>query len=213
MTLHAAIATEATPASMPPATGTPPRRRGRPRKTLDLPVSAWETVPAREQVPHYRAGCGPVSFRHGLPDHERAVVDAALGILARYMGEAGAVFDGPAAVREYLLLQLFNEPRELFGVLWLDSQHRAICFEVSFVGTIAQASVYPRELARAALKHNAAAAVVCHNHPSGSIKPSAADQALTRTLKAALALVDVCVLDHIIVGGLQTASMAELGMV
>lgn len=126
--------------------------------------------------------------------------------------EAGAVFDCPAAVREYLLLQLFNEPRELFGVLWLDSQHRAICFEVSSVGTTTQTSVYPRELARAALKHNAAAAVLCHNHPSGSLTPSAADQSLTRVVKTTLALVDVRVLDHIIVGGVQTASMAELGM-
>lgn len=203
-----AIATHTQPVNA--STATPPRKRGRPRKVVAVPV--WENVPARETVPHYRAGCGPVSFRHGLPVHERAVVDAALGILARYMGEAGAVFDGPAAVREYLLLQLFNEPRELFGVLWLDSQHRAICFEVSAVGTVTQTSVYPRELARAALKHNAAAAIVCHNHPSGSLTPSTSDRALTCTLKNTLALVDVRLLDHIIVGGGQTASMTELGM-
>ena len=189
-----------------------PRKRGRPRKAAAMPA-VWETIPARETVPHYRAGCGPVSFRHGLPTHERAVVDAALGILARYIGEAGAVFDSPAAVREYLLLQLFNESRELFGVLWLDSQHRAICFEVSAVGTLTQTSVYPRELARAALKHNAAAAVLCHNHPSGNLTPSTADQSLTDAIKRTLSLVDVRVLDHIIVGGGKAASMAELGMV
>lgn len=203
------IALHTQPGNVP--TATPPRKRGRPRKAVALPA-AWETIPARESVPHYRAGCGPVSFHHGLPVHERAVVDAALGILARYMGEAGAVFDGSAAVREYLLLQLFNEPRELFGVLWLDSQHRVICFEVSAVGTTTQTSVYPRELVRAALTHNASAAILCHNHPSGNVKPSAADQALTRTLKSTLSLVDVRVLDHVIVGGGQTASMAELGM-
>lgn len=193
------IALQTQPVNAPTATA--PRKRGRPRKAPAMPA-VWETVPARETVPHYRAGCGPVSFRHGLPLHERA----------RYMGEAGAVFDCPAAVREYVLLQLFNEPRELFGVLWLDSQHRAICFEVSAVGTVTQTSVYPRELARAALKHNAAAAVLCHNHPSGNPTPSTADRALTRTVKATLALVDVRVLDHIIVGGGQTVSMAEMGL-
>lgn len=185
-------------------------RRGRPRKAV---APTWENVPAREDVPHYRAGGGPVSFRHGLPAHEQAVVEAALAILARYMGEAGAAMTSPAAVSDYMRLQLANERRELFGVLWLDSQHRAICFEVAAVGTVTQTSVYPRELARAALKHNAVAAILCHNHPSGTTEPSRADILLTRTLKNTLGLLDVRVLDHIIVGGDRTASMAEMGMV
>ncbi len=209
MTAIADASPRTTPARTTTATPPEERRRGRPRKAV---ASIWESMPARESVPYYRAGCGPVSFRHGLPTHERAVVDAALGILARYLGEPGAVFEGPAAVRDYLVLHLIGEPRELFGVLWLDSQHRAICFEVSAVGTLTQVSVYPRELARAALAHNAAAAILCHNHPSGCLTPSAADQALTRTARATLALVDVCVLDHIIVGGGQTSSMAEMGL-
>jgi DNA repair protein RadC len=198
-----AIATQATPVATP-------RKRGRPRKVA-VP-SVWENVPAREHVPHYLAGAGPASFKAGLPAHERAVIDAGLAILARYLGQPGAAFDGPQAVRDYLMMQFANEPRELFGVLWLDGQHRVICFEVASVGTLTQASVYPRELARAALGHNAAACILAHNHPSGSLTPSKADEALTRTLKTTLALVDVRVLDHFIVGGGGTASMAELGL-
>lgn len=198
------IATQAAPVA-------PPRKRGRPRKAVA--PSVWENVPAREHVPHYLAGTGPVSFKAGLPAHERAVIDAGLAILARYLGQPGAVFDGPQAVRDYLLLQLANESREMFGALWLDSQHRVICFEVASVGTLTQTSVYPRELARAALKHNAAACLLTHNHPSGNPTPSDADKALTRTLKSTLSLVDVRVLDHFIVAGGRVASMAELGLV
>lgn len=191
---------------------TPPRKPGRPRKQVAAPA-AWERVPARENIPHYLAGTGPASFKAGLPAHERAVVDAGLAILARYLGQPGAIFDGPQAVRDYLLMQFANERRELFGVLWLDSQHRVICFEVASVGTATQASVYPRELAHAALIHNATACILTHNHPSGNLQPSNTDKALTRTLKTTLALLDVRVLDHFIVGGGCTTSMAELGLV
>jgi DNA repair protein RadC len=170
-------------------------------------------IKARELVPCYRAGAGPVSFRHGLPDHERGVIDAALGILGRYLGEPGALFDSPHAVREFLRLHLGAETCEVFAVLYLDSQHRAIAFETPFNGTLTQTSVYPREIARAALQHNAAAVILAHNHPSGKAAPSKADEALTATLKHALGMIDVRVLDHFIVTGRETLSMAEMGMV
>lgn len=168
---------------------------------------------ARELVPCYRAGDGPASFRHGVPEHERSVIDAALAILSRYLGEPGALFDSPHAIRDFLRLHLGMEKIEVFAVLYLDSQNRAIAFETPFNGTLAQTSVYPREIARAALEHNAAAVILAHNHPSGAARPSRADEALTRSLKAALSLVDVRVLDHFIVTGRECVSMAEMGLV
>jgi DNA repair protein RadC len=98
-------------------------------------------------------------------------------------------------------------------VLFLDSQHRAIAFESMFRGTISQTSVHPGEVVRSALLHHAAAVILGHNHPSGRVQPSRADETLTQTLKAALALVDVRVLDHVIVGGGKALSMAERGLV
>lgn len=170
-------------------------------------------VEARELVPCYRAGDGPASFRHGMPEHERSVIDAALAILGRYLGEPGAVLDSPQAVRNFLRLHLGAEKTEVFAVLYLDSQNRAIAFEEPFHGTLTHASVYPREIARAAIGHNAAAVILAHNHPSGVARPSRADEVLTQALKNALALIDVRVLDHFIVTGNGCASMAELGLV
>lgn len=170
-------------------------------------------VKARELVPCYRAGSGPASFRHGLPDHERGVIDAALGILGRYLGEPGAVLLSPESVRQFMRLHLGGEKNEVFAVLYLDSQHRAIAFETPFNGTLAETSVYPREIARAALGHNAASVVLAHNHPSGTTLPSRADEQLTQTLKAALQVLDVRVLDHFIVTNQDAVSMAELGLV
>lgn len=170
-------------------------------------------VEARELVPCFRAGSGPACFRHGLPEHERSVIDAAIAILGRYLGEPGATFDSPHAVRDFLRLHLGAERTEFFAVLYLDSQNRAIAFETPFSGTLTQTSVYPREIVRAAIGHNAAAVILAHNHPGGTPRPSRADEALTKSLKAALALVDVRVLDHFIVTGEGCTSMAELGLV
>lgn len=172
-----------------------------------------QRVKARELVPCYRAGAGPASFRHGMPEHERSVVDAALAILGRYLGEPGALFTSPDAVSDFLRLHLGAEKIEVFAVLYLDSQNRAIAFETPFNGTLTQTSVYPREIARAAIQHNAAAVVLAHNHPSGTALPSRADEALTQSLKSALALIDVRVLDHFIVTSNRCASMAEMGLV
>ena len=122
------------------------------------------------------------------------------------------VFHTPGAVKQYLQLQLAHKNHEVFAVLFLDSQNRMLALEELFRGTLSQTSVYPREVVMRALHHQAAAVVLSHNHPSGSVQPSRADEHLTQTLKASLALVDVRVLDHIIVGQGQALSMAESGL-
>lgn len=170
-------------------------------------------VPGRCALPAHREAAGVLSARFDMPDHERAVIDAALTILGGYLRQPGGAFHSPDGVKNYLRLQLASERREVFAVLFLDSQNRVIAFEVMFVGTLSQTSVYPREVVTAALCHEAVAVVLAHNHPSGSVQPSRADEHLTYTLKQALALVDVRVLDHIIVGGDAVLSMAEQGLV
>jgi DNA repair protein RadC len=160
----------------------------------------------------HREPAGVLSARFAMPDHERAVIDAALTILGGYLRQPGAAFHSPDGVKDYLRLHLATERRELFGGIFVDSQNRVIAFEVLFVGILSQTSVYPREVVLAALGHEAAAVVLVHNHPSGSVQPSRADEALTATLKNALSFVDVRVLDHMIVGGAAVLSMAEQGM-
>lgn len=121
----------------------------------------------------------------------------------------------PQSVKDYLMLhngQRTDQHVEIFAVMFLDNQSRLIAIEDMFMGTLTQTSVYPREVVRAALRHNAAAVVLTHNHPSGSVEPSRADEALTQNLKASLALVDVRVLDHIITSGNRSLSMAERGL-
>lgn len=127
--------------------------------------------------------------------------------------KTGPVFTSPGAVRAYAQLMLAPLPHEEFAVLFLDSQHQLIAMESMFRGTLAQTSVYPREVAKAALAHNAAAVILAHNHPSGVCEPSRADEYLTQTLKSALALLDVRVLDHIVVSAAGTVSLAERGLV
>lgn len=166
-----------------------------------------------EAMPIYGVAQGSNSLRIGLRARERAVVERALLILGAYMRATEVFFDSPDAVSSYLRLQLDGETVEHFGVLYLDSQNKGIAFERHFTGTMTQTSVYPREIAVAALRHGASGVVLAHNHPSGNTRPSRADEALTQTLKHALALVDVRVLDHVIVGGGQALSMAEHGMV
>jgi DNA repair protein RadC len=125
----------------------------------------------------------------------------------------GDVFTAPDAVRDYLRLHLSALAHEVFFALWLDAQNRLIAGEELFRGSLTQTSVYPREVVKKALSHNAAAVVLAHNHPSGVAEASGADQCLTRELKQALALVDVRVLDHFIVAGSSPAlSFAERGL-
>ncbi|MES2401284.1 MAG: DNA repair protein RadC [Pseudomonadota bacterium] len=140
-----------------------------------------------------------------------AVLELARRALAEELKEK-TMFATPQAVRDYLQLQLGSRPHEIFAVLFLDSQHRLIRLEEMFRGTLTQTSVYPREVVIRALALNAASVVLAHNHPSGTAKPSRADEALTQTLKSALALVDVRVLDHFVVTCTGAVSMAELGL-
>ena len=140
-----------------------------------------------------------------------AVMETARRALAQQMA-AAPVFDSPGRVKEYLGLQLAGRPQEVFAVLFLDAQHRLLRLEEMFHGTLTQTSVYPREVLRRALTLNAGAVVLAHNHPSGVAEPSRADEYLTQTLKTALQMIDVRVLDHIIVGQGQVVSMAERGL-
>jgi len=119
----------------------------------------------------------------------------------------------PGSVRDWLRLKLASQPREIFMALWLDAQNRLLVAEELFTGSLTQTSVYPREVVKIALAHNAAAVILAHNHPSGIAEPSRADEMLTRSLKEALAMVDVRLLDHFIVAGNQLPlSFAERGL-
>ena len=140
-----------------------------------------------------------------------AVLELARRALAQKLTQQ-TVLATPEAVKAYLQLHLASRPYEVFAVLFLDTAMRMITLEEMFRGTLAQTSVYPREVALRALHLKASHVVLSHNHPSGSAAPSRADEALTRTLKAALALIDVNVLDHIIVAPGEAFSMAERGL-
>ncbi|MDR1935763.1 MAG: DNA repair protein RadC [Candidatus Accumulibacter sp.] len=142
----------------------------------------------------------------------QAVLEMARRALAEGMRERDA-FSSPAAVRDYLRLRLSGLAHEVFFALWLDARHCLLAAEELFRGTLSQTSVYPREVLKRALAHNAAAVVFAHNHPSGRTDPSPADEALTRTLSQALALVEVKVLDHFIIAGqAPPLSFAERGL-
>jgi len=140
-----------------------------------------------------------------------AVLELARRALSQQLKER-EVFSSPGAVKQYLQLHLAAKCHEVFAVLFLDAQNRLVVMEEMFRGTLTQTSVYPREVVTRALAHQAASVVLAHNHPSGTVQPSRADEALTQTLKAALALVDVRVLDHVIVAQGNALSMAELGL-
>ena len=140
-----------------------------------------------------------------------AVFELARRALSQRLKER-EVFQTPEAVKQFLQLQLAHKNHEVFAVLFLDNQNRMLAMEELFRGTLSKTSVYPREVVVRALHHQAAAVVLSHNHPSGSVQPSRADQHLTQALQASLALVDVRVLDHIIVSQGQTLSMAEQGL-
>ena len=151
----------------------------------------------------------------GLGPAKRAEIMAVLELARRAVAQRlteRTVLTDPQAVKHCVQLQLANRRHEVFAVLFLDVQNRLLTLQEMFTGTLTHSSVYPREVVIAALRHQAASVVLAHNHPSGTVQPSAADIALTRTLKAALALVDVRVLDHIIVGPGQSLSMAEEGL-
>jgi DNA repair protein RadC len=141
----------------------------------------------------------------------QAVLELARRALAQTLRERTAL-DSPQAVKDYVQLHIGRRAHEVFAVLFLDAQHKLIALEEMFRGTLSQTSVYPREVVVRALHHHASAVVLAHNHPSGSVQASRADELMTQSLKGALALVDVRVLDHVIVSPGQSLSMAEQGL-
>jgi DNA repair protein RadC len=143
--------------------------------------------------------------------NDDTLITQALAILARRIRVTDTLA-APSAVRNYLRLLLADREHEVFVVVLLDAQHRVLAAEELFRGTLTQTSVYPREVVKAALAANAASAIFAHNHPSGCSEPSRADELLTQTLKSALALVDVKVIDHFVVAGAEAISFAERGL-
>jgi DNA repair protein RadC len=144
---------------------------------------------------------------------ELKVIARAMAILEERARYNDVLLSSPSATRDYIRLRIGALEHEVFGVLWLDAQNRLIVAEELFRGTLTQTSVYPREVVKAALQHNAAAAILYHNHPSGVAELSRADEMLTRELKTALALVDVKVLDHMIATAHEMLSFAERGLI
>lgn len=151
---------------------------------------------------------------NGLGPAKYAQLQAVIELARRSLSEelkAGEALSSPLAVKQYLQLLLAKKPYESFAVLFLDVKNRLIASEELFRGTLTHTSVYPREVVKAALAHNAASVILAHNHPSGTPEPSTADRTLTTALKQALALVDTRVLDHFVVAGRQVYSFAEHG--
>ena len=160
-------------------------------------------------------GAGALAGIKGLGPAKRAELGAVLEIARRAMSQQLAqapVFDNPALVKQFAALTLSALGHEVFAVLFLDNQHRLLRHEEMFRGTLTHTSVYPREVARRALELNSAAVILVHNHPSGAAEPSRADEFLTQSLKAALQLVDVRVVDHLGVGRGLVVSFAERGL-
>lgn len=163
----------------------------------------------------FAAGEQDVSAVHGMGMSKYAQLQAIFEMVRRALHEEMRERDAlssPEQVRDYLRLQLGGLPQEVFVVLFMDAQNRLLDSETLFAGTLTQTSVYPREVVKRALHHNAASVILAHNHPSGVAEPSRADEMLTRKLKEALDLVDVRVLDHFVVAGNDALSFVEQGL-
>ncbi|MES0321197.1 DNA repair protein RadC [Citrobacter sedlakii] len=150
-------------------------------------------------------------FARTRPPAEQQTIREALTLLERQLREPGVSFTSSHAVRDWLRLQLASLEREEFIALFLDNQHCLIAHETLFTGTINHTQVHPREVVKAALKHNAAAIIIAHCHPSGLAEPSQADRQITERLKQALDLVEIRLPDHLVVGGMDIVSFAERG--
>lgn len=160
---------------------------------------------ADQQTFSRQLGLGPAKF---------AQLQAVLEMARRHLAERlrrDSVLESPLVVRDYLKALLRHEPHEVFGCLFLDTKHRVLGFEALFRGSIDTTCVYPRQVVKRALAYNAAALILCHNHPSGIAEPSQADRVLTKRLQKALDLIDVRVLDHFIIGEGDPLSMSEYG--
>jgi len=154
----------------------------------------------------------PVDLNSMSFEQQQQFIDVALTLLAK-QHQPGALLNNPKATRDFLRLLLRNHLNEVFGCIFLNSQHTVIDSKHLFFGTIDSTSIYPRVVAQHCLERNAAAVIIYHNHPSGNCEPSQADQRMTRHLIEALALLDIRVLDHIVVGAAKTSSFAELGLI
>ncbi len=176
-----------------------------------------------QQILHQLGGVS--GLIHALPEHlqgikglgpaKRAELLAVLELARRGMSATlreAPVFNSPSVVKDYLRLQIGCLEHEVFQVLFLDAQNQLLASEELFRGTLTQTSVYPREVVKRALSHNAGAVILAHNHPSGVLEPSRADELLTQTLKSSLGLIDVRVLDHFVVGRHGVLSFAERGL-
>jgi DNA repair protein RadC len=175
--------------------------------------SLLEQVAGIQAADLYRGSLKAVFEEHG-PARQTCL--AARELVRRWLMEElrrECTLSEPGAVRDFLRTHFGGQQHESFVALFIDSQNRLIAADELFRGTLTQTSVYPREVVKAALRHNAAAVIMAHNHPSGVAEPSCADDLLTRNLKQALALVDVRVLDHFIVAGNEAISLSERGMV
>lgn len=178
---------------------------------------------ARDLLQHFKSLNGIFSANlidiqevHGMGVSKYCQLQAVLEMSKRALGESLQKTDSfcsPDQVKQYLQLQLASLQREVFGIMFLDAQHRLITYETLFQGSLMQTSVYPREVVKRALALNAAALILSHNHPGGVAKPSLADEQLTQSLKRALDLVDIKVLDHIVVAGQSTFSFSEMGLI
>lgn len=166
------------------------------RRMFAAPLAEYARIP----------GMGPAKYAQ-----LQAVVELARRAIREELRTAAA-FDQPAAVSDFLKLHLSGREAEVFVALFLDAQHRLIAADDLFQGTLTQTAVYPREIVKRALAYNAASVIFAHNHPSGVAEPSQADRLLTESLKNALGLVDVRVLDHFVVAGAKTLSFAQHGL-
>src|SRR3954470_7431315 len=182
------------------------------KSAVDL---ARELLKKYDGVTHMLEAGAELEAIKGLGPAKRAQFAAAVELARRSLQEKlrqSAALTSPGAVRDYLRLKLASRKEEAFVCIWLDAQHKVINIEEAFTGTLTQTSVYPREIVKSALRHNAAAVIFAHNHPSGVAEPSRSDELLTRDLREALALIEVKVLDHFIVAGHHAMSFAERGL-
>lgn len=166
--------------------------------------------------PLLEADCKNFCRHKGLGEAKYVQLQATLELGRRHLLatlQRGDALSSPDDTRRFLAARLRDYPHEVFAALFLDNRHRVIAFEELFSGTIDGASVHPREVVKRALAHNAAALILAHNHPSGVAEPSRADESITRRLKEALALVEIRVLDHLVVGDGEIVSLAERGLI
>ena len=183
------------------------RTRTRSFRELNVRSDSGSIVPT---VPRFSSGF--VAETAGVPVSDDDVIAAALRILAKRLARSN-VMTSPSVTRDYLAVRFADLEHEVFACLFLDTRHHVLACEELFRGTVDGASVHPREVVKRALAHNSSALIGVHNHPSGIAEPSEADRSTTRRLQEALALVDIRVLDHLIVGGAVVVSLAERGLI